>query len=170
MNVKVIGCEPTFNGQTSFANTSLFCQWLQWFIFTSWFHYCSTTTCRNSVFILENLYCAFLCVDDGLKWVQAEPGARGQHLCCQVQSQHSPVPAGFVVGLHGPSFWRRDQHHADEVPTHSSSSWLCFLCRSLICWGFSLPGQHIENEFTWSFWLLISRIQHILGVEVWMHN
>lgn len=76
------------------------------------------------------LFCSS--VDDGLKWVQAEPGTRGQHLCCQVQPQHSSVPAGFLVGLHCPSLWCRWQHYADEIPAHSSSSWLRFLCRSQI--------------------------------------
>ena len=72
--------------------------------------------------------------DDRLKWVQVEPGTRGQHLCCQVQPQHNPVPVGFLLGLHCPSLRCRNQHHADEVPTHCSSSRLCFLCRSHICY------------------------------------
>lgn len=58
--------------------------------------------------------------DDGFKRVQAEPGTRGQHLCCQVQPQHSPVPAGVLLGLHCPPLRCRDQHYADEVPAHSS--------------------------------------------------
>lgn len=87
---------------------------------------------RHSVTISDLLICV-ISADDRLKRVQTKPGTRWQHLCCQVQPQRNTVPPGFLLGWHCAPIRCGKQHHADEVPALSSSSWLCLLCRSQIC-------------------------------------